>query len=131
MGKPAGTWKAVDYGLSWFPDGKRLAYVELVAKDKVPGGNDLGAFGFHDWERIPVVHLLDVETEKKRPLHIGCRPAVAPDGKSLLTQDFKGHWRQVDVETGKSKPVEWPGSDTRDVTFVADNCVLYFAFPTQ
>src|SRR5262249_27839153 len=89
---------AVDESLSWFPAGKRLAYVALVPPGEVAkSASELGDFGacFKKWDKVPAVHVLDIDTGKKTFLHLGWRPVVASDGKTVLVQDFDNRLRLV------------------------------------
>jgi hypothetical protein len=123
---------AVDDTLSWFPDGKRLAYVELVRPEAAKGPSELGDFGagFKGWEKVPAVHILDTETGKKTFLHLGWRPVVSADGKTVLVQDFDNRLRLVTVADGKSKAVELPGYWGRTLAVLEGNRVLYWGLPT-
>src|SRR5262249_405747 len=76
-------------GLSWFPDGQRLAYV-------APG----------DTERI---FILNVQSGETAPFHSGTNPLVSTDGKSMLIT--AGDERAlVNLESGAVKEVSWPGN---------------------
>src|SRR5438552_3869373 len=82
---------ALDEGLSWFPDGKRLAYVKLIPRQEAEDHfSNLGDFGsnFKEWEKVPAVHVFDTETGKKSFLHLGWHPQVSTDGKNVLVSDF-------------------------------------------
>lgn len=102
----------MDLGLSWFPDGKRLACVKLVEpRDlRVPGEQHNG-FGktFRGWSRAPVVMIRDVDAGSESQLHIGWHPVVSLDGKAVLMSNFEGAWMRVEVATGKAAAVTWPG----------------------
>jgi hypothetical protein len=136
---------AYDDVLSWFPDGKRLAYTAFVAADEAEKllrmhVEPLDPFGraATRWKKVPVVHVLDTETGQSRALHVGERPIVSPDGRLLLVRDFELHWRIFDLGSNESKPFEVPGSiDVPGaiypgaVAFVDPNTVLYWAWPTE
>jgi hypothetical protein len=130
---------AVDDVLSWFPEGKRLAYTAFVPKEQAAEllrvhVNPDEAFGRKTigWARVPVIHELDVETGKSRPLHVGQRPLVSPDGKVVLLRDFELNWRLLDLETNVSRPFVaagaiYPGA----IAFADANTVLFWAWPTE
>jgi hypothetical protein len=124
---------AVDDPLSWFPDGKRLAYVELVPpKEMVKPASepeDFGA-GFKGWEKVPAVHVLDTDTGKRTFLHLGWQPIVSSDGKSVLVQDFDNRLRLVTVADGKSQAVKLPGYWGRSLALLEGSRVLYWGLPT-
>src|SRR5207253_2525308 len=124
---------ALDNYLSWFPDGKRLAYVELVLREKVAKPiSELGDFGteFKKWERLPAVYVLDTDTKKKSFLHIGWQPIVSSDGKTVLVSDFKNRWRLVNEEARTSKAVQWPGNKGA-IALINSKLVVYWGLPTK
>lgn len=125
---------AIDSYLSWFPDCKRLAYVAMVTNAQANlNSGELGAFGksYRAWKNVPVVHIVDLETGKKTALHVGWRPLVSSDGKSILVHDEHGQKRIVDADTGKSRAVQWPGSDGRAIAFLQNKYVLFWSWPTK
>jgi hypothetical protein len=121
---------AVESGLCWFPDGRRLAYVELLPREKVDLPDALGEFAgdVKKWEKVPAVHILDTHTGKKTFLHVGSRPVVSPDGKTALVESL-GRWRLVDIGSGESKAAQWPGN-VGPVALVDSKLVLYWGKPT-
>lgn len=101
---------ALNRGLSWFPDGKRLAYVE-------PGD--------------PVmVSILDVETGERRPLHKGMNPIVSTDGASVLVNAARDGNLLIDVGTGASRRIDWPGNWRGPVALLGGDLLLYRGLPT-
>jgi hypothetical protein len=127
--------KALDNGLAWFPDGKRLAYVKLV-EPKLAGGQngDAGTFGktFAGWDKVPTVFVRDMGAETESLLHVGWRPVVSFDGRSVLVSDLEGAWMRVEVATGKSTVVTWPGVVWPGaVANPAKDVVLSWCLPTR
>jgi hypothetical protein len=131
--------RAVDDALAWLPDGKRVVYTALIARDEavkclrrhVKDSEPFGR-GTLAWQRIAVVHVLDVETGETRALHAGERPVLSPDGKRLLVRDFELHWRLLDMESNVSKAVTAPGAIYPGaIAFVDPSTVLYWAWPTE
>lgn len=124
---------ALDTALSWFPDGRKLAYVSLLPPGTLPpdpSGEDSVAGSFGGWLRQPITCILDLDTGKSRPLHRGWNPVVSSDGKTLLLCDFETHWHLVDVHTGKSRPVSAPGAWGPPLALRDSKLVLYPALPT-
>lgn len=125
---------ALDRRVSWFPDARRLAYVELVpiAKTVFPAdaGADRFADSFRSWEAVPVVRVLDADNGRRSTLHVGWDPVVSSDGKSVLLRDADNHWRRVDADTGRSQPVRWPGDAGGALALTADGLVVYWGLPT-
>jgi hypothetical protein len=127
------SFPALDGGLAWLPDGKRLAYVKLVDPRAAALADLLrDSFGksFKGWEQVPAVFLRDVEAQTESLLHIGWHPIVSCDGQSALVSDVENSWKHVDVTTGKSITATWPGlwspiaSPSRDI-------VLSLCVPTH
>ena len=125
---------ALDRRVSWFPDARRLAYVELVpiAKAAFPPDSGVDRFGdsFRGWDAVPVVRVLDADSDRRVTLHVGWDPVVSTDGKSVLLRDSENRWRRVDVDTGRSEPVRWPGDAGGALALTADGLVVYWGLPT-
>ncbi len=124
--------KAVDRGISWFPDNKSLAYTTLLPRGQVlkeQTHQEIGG-GFESWSQIPVVMILNVTDGTSRFLHVGWRPVISPDGKAVLVSDLhKQNWL-VDVTTKQSQSVTLPGDWGGPFAFVSENLVLYAGLPT-
>ena len=131
--------EAEEHGLYWFPDGRRLAYVEFVSKKELPkfslGPDDFGK-EFSGWSRVPAVHVLDVMTGHRDLICMGWQPVVSADAKSILVEDSEGHRRKVDIATGKFQVIQWPGALSADdhssaLAFLPGDLVLYWGLPTE
>src|SRR5688572_22521831 len=88
---------ALDEGLCWFPDGKRLAYTALIDAQEAEallrahvGAEEAFGRTTLPWKRAPAVHVLEVDTGSTRALHAGLRPIVSPDGRRMVLCDFEG-----------------------------------------
>ena len=135
--------KAVNEQMSWFPDGKQLAYVRFVARNEAPNtGVNVEQFGrgryTGNWGELPAIHILDLQSGKTRFLSLGWRPVVSADGKAVfvggwisdLTQGIKLIWKSVDVATGAYIDVNWPGDAGGLIANPTDDLVLYWGLPT-
>jgi hypothetical protein len=118
---------AADCGLSWFPDGRRLVYVELVNRAQVPNGSGFGR-DIH-WPEIPIVSVLDLVTGKRETLGVGWHPIVSLDGKSVVVQEWDNSLQRIDVASRHSVPIAVPGLWGRVVAVNGDN-ILYWGLPT-
>ena len=100
---------ALNRGLSWFPDGKRLAYVQ-------PGEPE-------------TIYVLDVESGERKPLLKGRFAMVSTDGESVLVNRAEGNF-VVDLKTEDSRKVDWPGKWGGPIAFIRKNLILYWGLPT-
>jgi hypothetical protein len=128
--------EGLDEPMSWFPDGKRLAYVKLVPRDELPGGpvglEEFGDF-VKEWDELPAVHILDIESGQSTFVHLGLVSVVALDGRSMLVGAYNSAswwWKRVDIESGESIQVQWPGDEGGPIAVPADNIVVYWGLPT-
>jgi hypothetical protein len=121
--------------LSWFPDAKRIAFVDLIPKTETPlsdaGMPDVDA-DFRTWDKVPAVHVLDTDTGRKTLVRVGWSGVVSSDGKTILVHDFGQHWTVVDVATGESRRADWPGRVHGGViAFLESKWVVYWGLPTS
>ncbi len=107
---------ALDHPMSWFPDGRRLAYATLVRRSELPpdagGLEKFGSYFGETWDELPAVFIYDLESKKSAFFHVGWSPLVSSDGKSMLVGGWKGDdygLVRVDVATGRSTAVNPPG----------------------
>ncbi|WP_428307365.1 hypothetical protein [Lacipirellula sp.] len=109
---------ALDQPMSWFPDGRRLAYAALVKRSDLPpdaGGLDkFGSYFGETWNELPAIFIYDVASNKSDFFHVGWTPVVASDGKSMLVggwgdKEYDYSVVRVDVATGRSTAVHLPG----------------------
>ncbi len=128
---------ALDEPMSWFPDGKKLAYAALVKRDELPadapGLDRFGVYFGEIWDEIPAIFVYDLETKASRFVHVGWRPVVAPDGQSLLIagwQDETYSLMRFDLASGTSSPITVPGIVGDVIGISRDNLILYVGLPT-
>jgi hypothetical protein len=125
--------KAVDEGLAWFPDGRRLAYVKLAVPPRFAmSDEEVTSFGegTEEWGAVPSVYVHDVDADTDSFLHVGYRPVVAADGKSVLVANLTNERRLVDAATRKSEVVTWPGGASAPVAIPAKEMVISWGLPT-
>lgn len=119
--------------LSWFPDGKKLAFVELVPKQQaLISGADLKAFAsaYPGWEKVPIVTLLDIQTGKKEEIHSGFAPVVSWDGTQILAQFTAQSMIAVDEVSKGSRPITLPGAHGFAFAIPKRDLFLYWGLPT-
>lgn len=124
---------ALDDGLSWFPDGKQIAYTTLVPRNKISEEEIVYAVegGFNEWPKLPVVKIFNLTDGASNLLHTGWNPVVSPNGESVIVSYFNGKSRLVNVKTSKSQPITWPGNYWRGaIAFVDESRILYWGLPT-
>ncbi len=124
----------LDAGLSWFPDGKRLAYVDLVPRGEVRpdsvAGDHFGE-GLEKWARVPAVYILEMDKGVRYFLHLGWKPVVSSDGKTVLVSDFNGRWRSVETASGTSVRAKWARGWGDAVAVFDSELVLYWGSPRE
>jgi hypothetical protein len=131
------TAKGIDAPMSWYPDGKRIAYVKLVPRDELPkpalGLENFGSYYGESWNEVPAVYILDIESGKSRFAHVGWVPVVSLDGKTMLVGGYGAQftWNHFDLESRESAPVKWPGDTGHVVAVAADNVVIYRGLPAE
>lgn len=115
---------AIDRGLSWFPEAKKLAYCAFAPREEI-----LGAFPeavtllgqYEKWDRIPTVFTHDLISGESKCLLPGWYPCVSPDGKSMFVVGLVGAWAyllnldtmkvtQIYQENGFDLPIGYPGN---------------------
>jgi hypothetical protein len=121
--------------LSWFPDGIHLAYVELVSRVESEATlRESASFGsgFHQWPRMPAVHVLNVDTGERRFLHLGWSPVVSADGDWVVVSDGEGRLTLIDANEGASKSAHFAGiiSGPGVIAVLQGGLALYWGWPT-
>ena len=99
---------ALDHPMSWFPDGRRLAYATLVHRSELPpdagGLEKFGSYFGETWDELPAVFIYDLESKKSRFFHVGWSPLVSSDGKSMLVGGWKGDDYDLGARRRRDRP---------------------------
>lgn len=122
---------AVDWGISWFPDGRRVAYVEFVRRDRVPMPDEDDTFGksgdqnFQGWDDVPAVVQLNVETLDTKVIGLGIDPVVSAAGDEVFVRDPSGDLRVIHLATGKYSKIEVSGLRGAVLACLRGKSVIY------
>lgn len=132
------TQGALDQGFSWFPDGKHLAFVDLLAQnefasihqDTVPPQKNY-ANKITKWHKVPVVSVINIETGKVRRLFAGWEPVVSDDGSQIIGGDYDNN-RILFSSTGSFiKSIAPPGIVHLGIIYFNQTKILYWGLPTE
>lgn len=126
-------------GMSWFPDGKRIAYCKYIHKKEIPDFDSYPEeFGkkYSLWPAVPAVFIYDLYSGTDEFFHTGHYPVVSFDGKSIVISDALDNGHLIDIETKKTKAIEWPDRYAKNfasqiIAFPGPNTVLYWGLPTK
>jgi len=129
---------ALDQGLSWFPDGKQLAFVDLVEQKEFTSTHQrdippqIGyAKKIIKWHKVPVVSVINIETGEIRRLSPGWEPVVSDDGSQIIIGDYENN-RVVFSSTGLFiKSITPPGLVHLGIIYFNQTKILYWGLPTE
>jgi len=111
---------------SWFPDGRRLAYVSPVK-----GSLEIPSRDFGDTAPpLPHVHVIDTNTGHDVPFTTGHFPIVSSDGRSMIVERRRAEYVKVEVETGTEQALPWLAHFGRPIALVESRYVIYWGRPT-
>jgi hypothetical protein len=131
-GEPLGL-SVADYGLAFFPEGDKLAYVALEPKaeavTRLGGTEALGTY-WAQWTKIPVVHVRNLLTKADEALGVGEYPVVSSDGSYVLLSDGAGSLRRIDVASKSQAVLQLPGYMGQGPVGAVGSNVLYHARAT-
>jgi hypothetical protein len=128
---------ALDEPMSWFPDGRRLAYSRLVARKELPKGTlgleNFGSYFENEWDELPAIYVFDTETTKDELLCVGWRPLIDNEGKTA----FIGGWGKngfqqlrLDLQMQALTEISSPGLTSAVVGAPTRDLLIYFGLPT-
>jgi hypothetical protein len=129
--------EAIDEAMSWFPDGKRLAYTALVPRKEISndakGLDYFGNYFGEKWDEVPCIHIYDIATQASTFFHVGWRPVVSLDGEMMFVggwgrKDYA--WRRVNIKTRESEGLNLPGLAGDIVGVGLGERILYVGLPT-
>jgi hypothetical protein len=117
-------------GMSWFPDGRRLAIVQLVAHSsslcQIVAAKGFQA-GFDVDGLVPIVSILDVESGLIAPVHVGLKPLVSLDGSKIMLSDAANRYWVCDMNVGEVKALKFADSWFRPIGWSDDDSMVYWA----
>jgi hypothetical protein len=124
---------ALNAGLAWFPDGKKLAYTTLIDRMEMPPidsrCNIKSSFG-NEWSKIPAVYVYDLADHSDTFLYAGWNPIVSTDAKSILVSGFENNYCLVNYETKSAVPIDWPSRYSSVIAFTSAHSILHMGLPT-
>src|SRR5262249_40101791 len=101
-------------------------------KGQLPSGLESGLLKhFGQWDSLPVVFALDINTRRQTPICIGYSPSISPSGEMLLVRDLDNNWRRIELGTLRGEDVRLPGNSGGVIEFLTDDLVLYWIYPTE
>ena len=128
---------AIDEAMSWFPDGRRLAYTAFVSRKELP--NDAPGLEYfstylgNNWDEIPAIYIYDTSKRKSSFFHLGWRPVVSSDGKTMFVGGWGAKdylWRRVNVSSGESEELVLPGLAGDIIGTALNDRLFYIGLPT-
>ncbi len=135
---------AIDEGISWFPDGKRLAFVTTAPAKEIGRTekpiDDWYVPASDDSDRVLAVGIFDIASKQLSIFHSGWLPVVATDGQSMLISDmdvqlpdgtYSHHTRRFSVSAGSSEAASAPEFVGPYIALYADGTVIYQGRQTE
>jgi hypothetical protein len=123
---------------AWFPDGTRIAYVALTSRQDPAATTPpppVLARDHDGWDRLPAVWVWDLGASTSRFVHWGWTGVPTADQKAMLvcaaSDDAGLRWQRVDLSTGESELVSWPGASEGLIAALDGDLVIYWGYPTE
>lgn len=130
---------SIDEQLCWFPDGRQIVYTDLLERQAAAlllsaqaGTHEPFASSLLEWEQVPAVHVLDIESGRTEVVYVGMRGGVSPDGTQVLVCDLEQRWRVVDLTSHSVRAlVPQGGINPGPIAWLDGRRALYWAAPTE
>lgn len=128
--------RALDFPMSWFPDGARLAYVEPIdcqsARTLFPEQFER----LTNWlsrltcTQAPAISVLDVRTGEKSLLALGRSATVSESGRTVIVRESQRDWIIV-RETGEIATFPGAPGFLRPIALSGSGLLVYWGLPTD
>ena len=130
--------QALEEKLSWTPNSQQLIFVQLLDqaeaaalhRQKFKTPSDYGKTDLQ-WQRVPVVSSLNLESGRVSRIFIGQRALVSKDGKEVVMRDYDNNWAIFSIEGDFIKFISPPGITRFGAIYFDKEKILYWGLPTE